>query len=79
MESLQLICENRLKNVLQRDKNENPLHILSVLKSDMLLLLSNYMDIKADSLDIDICVLENGTYKLLIEGYSKRLRVAKHV
>ena len=79
MESMQLICENRLKNILLKDKNENPFHILSVLKSDLLLLLSNYMDIKSETLDVDICVLENGTYKLIIEAYSKRLRVAKHV
>lgn len=79
MENMQLICENRLKNILLKDKNDNPFQIINVLKSDLMLLLSNYMDIKSDLIDVDISVLENGSYKLIVEAYSKRLRVAKHV
>ena len=76
---MQLICEDRLKNVLIRDKNENPKHIMNVLKSDMLQVLNNYMDIKSENLDIEIVVLENGAYKLLMEGYSNRIKIAKHI
>lgn len=79
MESMQLICEDRIKKILHKDKNDNPQYILNVLKSDLLQLLSNYMDIKADMLSLDICVLENGVYKIFVEGYSKRLKVVKHV
>ncbi len=76
---MQLICEDRLKKVLIRDKNENPKHIMNVLKSDMLQVLNNYMDIKSENLDIEIVVLENGAYKLLMEGYSNRIKIAKHI
>ena len=76
---MQLICEDRLKKVLIRDKNEDPKHIMNVLKSDMLQVLNNYMDIKSENLDIEIVVLENGAYKLLMEGYSNRIKIAKHI
>lgn len=76
---MRLICEDRLKKVLIRDKNENPKHIMNVLKCDMLQVLNNYMDIKSENLDIEIVVLENGAYKLLMEGYSNRIKIAKHI
>ena len=37
------------------------------------------MDIKSENLDIEIVVLENGAYKLLMEGYSNRIKIAKHI
>ena len=52
----ELEYENRLKNVLVIDKQDNPLKIVKVLKSDILNVLSNYMDITNDDLDLTITV-----------------------
>ena len=76
---MQVYCEDRLKKVLVKDKSENPTYILNVLKSDLLVLLNNYMEILPENLDINICVTENGIYKIFLEGFSKRIKVIRHV
>ncbi len=75
MKDLELYGVNRLKNVLNIDKNDNPIKITNVLKSDLLYLLSNYMEISPDDLDLSIEVGQGGTYKLEILGNVRRLKV----
>lgn len=75
MKDLELYGVNRLKNVLNIDKNDNPIKITNVLKSDLLYLLSNYMEISPDDLNLSIEVGQGGTYKLEILGNVRRLKV----
>lgn len=75
MHELQLAGTNRLKNVLSMDKNDNPIKITNVLKSDLLFLLSNYMEISPEDLDLVISVEPGGGYKLEVQAQVRRLKL----
>ncbi len=65
--------EQRLKQILVADKEENPLRIINVLKSDLLNILKNYMEINADDLDVSITVDEYGFF--VFNSYAKVRRL----
>lgn len=65
-------CENRLKNVLVMDKNISG-NMLNVLKSEVLYVLKNYMEIAANDLNVDICIDEFGFYDIKIDAKVRRL------
>lgn len=69
-----LKSENRLKQILVSDKEENPIKIINVLKSDVLNLLKNYMEISGDDLDVTITVDEYGFYVFNAYSRVRRLR-----
>ncbi len=64
----------RLKSVLVQDKEQNPLKILGVLKADILKVLSNYMEIDYEDVDVNIVVNKNGTYDLEIKSVVRRVK-----
>lgn len=74
MQNELVLCNERLKNVLKSDKRDNPNKILNVLKSDILYVLKNYMEINSDNLDVSICVNSMGTYSLTILANVSRLK-----
>lgn len=65
---------NRLRQVLVTDKQDNPLRIYNVLKSDVLFALKNYMDISANDLNLDITVDEMGCFNIDIHCNVRRLK-----
>ena len=69
-----VVCNERLKNVLKSDKRDNPNKILNVLKSDVLYILKNYMEINSDNLEVNISVTNTGTYNLTILANVSRLK-----
>ncbi len=79
MNNLAVIGDDRLKNVLALDKRENPNKISAVLKSELLNVLRNYMDIRPDDVDFAICVNAKGNYTLQLTADVKRLKVANHI
>ncbi len=76
---LQTFCERRLNSVLIKDKQENPNKILAVLRSELLYLLKNYMEISPDNLDVHITLNEKGCYRIEIEALVKRLKMANYI
>ena len=68
------VCTERLRNVLINDKRDNPSKIINVLKSDILYVLKNYMEINSDDLELDISVTSIGTYKITILANVNRLK-----
>ncbi|MBR2468240.1 MAG: cell division topological specificity factor MinE [Clostridia bacterium] len=68
-----VLYENRLKNILVADKEENPMRVINVLKSDLLCILKNYMEINGDDLDISLTVDEKGMF--VFNAYSKFRRL----
>jgi len=72
---LQVLCENRLRQVLYNDKKENPHKVLNIIKSEILYVLKNYMEIKAEDMDIIINIDEFGSYKLEIKASINRLKM----
>lgn len=69
-----MVCNERLRNVLKSDKRDNPNKILNVLKSDILYVLKNYMEITSDDLDVNINVTSAGTYSITILADVNRLK-----
>lgn len=70
---LQLVCESRLKSVLIKDKGEQ-LKLIGILKSEIINVLKNYLDISADSLDLNFALDETGSYNLEILAKVDRLK-----
>ena len=71
MKTIADIEERRLEKVLIKDKSENPDKMQILLKSDLLKLLQNYMEIS--DLELDFNVSSDG-YKLYVNAESKRLK-----
>lgn len=69
---LTIVCENRLKQVLVMDKNINN-SVVNVIKSEVLYVLKNYMEIKASDLDFEITIDEFGFYDININAKVRRL------
>lgn len=68
------LCNQRLKTVLINDKKDNPNKILNVLKSDLLYVLKNYMEINSECLDLDITITSSGTYNITMIANVRRLK-----
>ncbi len=75
---LQIVGSERLRGVLVQDKKENPLKIINVLKSELLFVLQNYMDINKDDMDFDIVVNSDGKYIVNFQAKVNRLKVANY-
>lgn len=79
MQNELVVCNERLKNVLKSDKRDNPNKILNVLKSDILYILKNYMEINSDNLDVNINVTSMGTYNITILANVNRLKTLNYI
>ena len=64
--------EDRLRNVLVIDKGVNA-SLNSVIKSDILYILKNYMEITAENLNIEIAADGQGSYDVYINAKVRRL------
>ncbi len=76
---LQVVASERLRGVLVQDKKENPLKIINVLKSEILYVLQNYMEISAEDMDFDIAVNSAGKYVVNFQANVNRLKVANYI
>ena len=56
------LMDNRIKQMLVNDRKENPDKIISLLKSEILYIFKNYMDIKIEDIILDIGIDNNGKY-----------------
>ncbi len=79
MKNLQLVGTNRLKNVLALDKSQNPNKIVGILKSEILNVLKNYMDISTENLDFEIAVNDKGGYTLKLIADVRHLHIANYL
>ena len=66
------IGSKRLEKVLVKDKTEDPKRLAEILKSDILNLLQNYMEV--ENLEINFDVGLDG-YKFSIDIEAKRIKV----
>ena len=76
---MQSYCENRLKNMLIKDKQDNPQKVTGVLKSEILYVLKNYMEIKDYDLDVDINIGADGYYHLIIQADCKNIKTVSYI
>lgn len=66
---------SRIKNVLLIDRKDSPKRVLSVLKSEILSVISNYLTISDDSVYMDIIVNRDGLYELRLRAISSNIKV----
>lgn len=64
---------DRLRDVLLYDKINTPARLNDVVKSDILDVLSNYIDIIPSTFSVDLNVSEEG-YAISITGKGRRLK-----
>lgn len=76
---LQLICQERLKNVLTKDKSDSPNRIMNVLKSELLYVLKNYMEISSQNVELSMVVNQNGYYEINLFATVRRLKLASNI
>ncbi|MCK9575176.1 MAG: cell division topological specificity factor MinE [Clostridia bacterium] len=70
---------NRLKNVLLSDKFTNPERLNEVIKSDILYVLKNYMDIDTDDIKLNFTLNDDGNYQLRLSASCKRLKLLQAI
>ena len=76
---LQVVGENRLKRVLTLDKANNPDKIKGIVLSEILNILSDYMDIIKNGIDFDIAINDKGGYTLKLIVDIRHLHLANHI
>ncbi len=69
--------EQRLNKALQLEKHFNPEKIRSVIKSDILSILSSYGEIDKNSCDFDIVILDDASYEVVFKVKLNSIKVFK--
>ena len=65
------IGSKRLEKVLVKDKTEDPKKLAEILKSDLLNLLQNYMEVKDLNVDFEV---DTEGYFLTVTAAAKRIK-----
>jgi len=66
--------KQRLTNVVQKDKENNPKFLINVIKSDFYYLISNYFEVDFDDLDIAIN-LKDDKYIIALNCKGDRIKL----
>ncbi|NCB48675.1 MAG: hypothetical protein EOM55_03550 [Clostridia bacterium] len=66
----------RLKNMLKQDKEKISLPLLSLMKSDIFQIVSNYFELRLEDMNICYFVDADGKYQIEIKLMSKRVKKA---
>lgn len=70
---------NRINNLIKADKKENPEKLARLIKSEIVYLLKNYMEINMDDVKLDFGIDNDGRYLLNVICSAKRLIIAQSV
>ncbi|MBQ8615438.1 MAG: cell division topological specificity factor MinE [Clostridia bacterium] len=68
--------KKRLSNVIQKDKENNPKHLINVIKSDFYYLINNYFEVDFDSVNIAIN-LKDDKYEITLNCNGDRMKLMK--
>ena len=79
MHQLQRVGENRLRQILVIDKTNNPDKIKGVIFSEIVSILTNYMDVNKNNVEFDIAVNDKGGFTLKLIADVKHLHLANHI
>lgn len=60
--------------MLTSDKKSNPIKLESVVKSEIVYLLKNYMDIESQNVDFSIVLGEDNKYNVILHAKVDRLK-----
>lgn len=65
----------RVKNVLLSDKYTNPERLNEVIKSDIVSVLQNYMEISGEDVKLNFTLTDDGSYQLRLSASCRRLKL----
>lgn len=68
--------KKRLDVVIQKDKVNNPKHLINVIKSDFYYLINNYFEVDFADIDINIEVVGD-SYKISVNAIGDRIKLMK--
>ena len=68
--------KKRLKNIVQKDKENNPKYLIDVIKSDFFYLINNYFEVNFEDILLDIQPKEN-SYEIIVNCIGDRMKLAK--
>ena len=68
--------KKRLNTVIQKDKVENPKHLLNVIKSDFYYLINNYFEVDFNDIEIYIDV-EKDKYNINLSCKGDRIKMIR--
>lgn len=66
--------ENRIENMLKRDKEDVPTAFLTMIKSEIYNLMSNYCFLDLQDIKMGYYVDENGAYHFKFDVLTRRLK-----
>lgn len=66
--------KQRLNNVIQKDKESNPKHLINVIKSDFYYLINNYFEVDFEDLQIAIN-LKDDKYVISVSCKGDRIKL----
>ena len=68
--------KKRLNQVVQKDKQNNPRYLESVIKSDFYYLINNYFEVDFNDISVNIKV-ENDMYSIALNSKGDRIKLVK--
>ena len=68
--------KKRLSNVIQKDKESNPKHLINVIKSDFYYLINNYFEVEFEEVEIAIN-LKDDKYIISLNCRGDRIKMIK--
>ena len=69
----------RIDNLIKVDKKENPEKIIKLLKSEIVYVFKNYMEINMDDVKLDMGIDNNGKYLINFSCEVNRIFVANTI
>ena len=75
MSDITKYLNSRIKNIILIDKKDNPKKILKVIKSEIINVIGNYMQVSDDNVCMDIIINRDGFYELRLRAISNKIKV----
>ena len=68
----------RLDNIIQKDKENNPKYLINVIKSDFYYLINNYFEVDFNDIDVEISLVD-AAYQIEIKTKGDRIKFMKTI
>jgi len=68
--------KKRLNSVIQKDKQNNPKHLINLIKSDFYYLINNYFEVDFEDVQLKIAV-SGDKYKISLEATGDRIKMMR--
>jgi len=68
--------KQRLKQVITKDKENNPKYLVSVIKSDFYYLINSYFEVNFDDIEVEID-LDQDVYNIALNCKGDRIKIMK--